>query len=358
MASVTKLAIALLCCELLDLNSIVTIGTMPGNLGGSSGALAFGETYPVRELLYDLMLPSDNFAAYTLGQFIGTTILGAAAGAAANAAVIALMNSRVAQLGCDDTHYLDTSGQINRTNQTGHYTTCNDLMMLAMAALDRPELRDPMMRGVYTPSSSGVLKTHKWVQENYNVGLYPGCLGCKEGYTPETGQSLAMYSERGNSALISCTLWWPGGAGVYQHGRDMHDYGYSMLGETAQAESIVEEANPAIVYAGTWSTSGYFPGFYSDGYAKYTSTIGASVTLPFRGTGCDWIGAKGSTRGKADCSVDGGIKQRVTATDAASSGMQTLFSIDGLPFGEHTMTVTAAGGGIIDIDAFRLRAHL
>lgn len=349
MASVTKLMTALLVDENLGLNDVVTF-TSADAAQGSRAGLVVGESITVREAYYGLFLESGNDVANMFINRLGQVIAGKPAGPTAIAAGVQMMNDRGLQddLGFTDTHYIDPHG--NNTNEAQHFTSANDLLMVTMAAYARPNLREPMSRLMHT--SGG----RKWVNGNINLSWYPGCTGCKPGHMPAYGSSLAMASERGSHRLISTSL--QSASDLYSEHRALHDYGYWLLGETAEAESLVEETEPfALTFVDTWGTS-YNPTIYSGEYGRYSQKVGASATLSMFFSGVSIVGPRGPTRGQADVYVDGVLRARYNArADVVQSG-QELFRLDGLPFGAHAVKVVVVGGGLVDIDAFRIRASI
>ena len=73
MASTTKIMTALLVIESSNLESIVTISKKAASTGGSRLGLKENDTIKVIDLLYGLMLPSGNDAAYALAEYVGGT---------------------------------------------------------------------------------------------------------------------------------------------------------------------------------------------------------------------------------------------------------------------------------------------
>ena len=68
----------LLLCEKLDLDTYETLVSVPANGAGINGTTAHlktGDVLSINDLLYGVMLPSGNDAAYTLAHFMGETLV-------------------------------------------------------------------------------------------------------------------------------------------------------------------------------------------------------------------------------------------------------------------------------------------
>jgi beta-galactosidase GanA len=109
-----------------------------------------------------------------------------------------------------------------------------------------------------------------------------------------------------------------------------------------------DDANPALVYSGTWthantSNSNYTVGDY-DNTESWSQTTGSSMSLTFTGTAVQWIGPKNTNGGIAAVSIDGGTPTDVDTYDAyGKEFQQVLFTASGLTDGTHTITITVTG---------------
>jgi D-alanyl-D-alanine carboxypeptidase len=171
-ASTTKIMTGLLAAEAIDsgavsLDDTVTIDSDVNIEGGGSAGLAAGDTISLRDLLHMTLIPSKNDAASAVGTYIANRIYAcrflppnqlrfAAATINGRALFVAEMNARAADLGLDDTSYVDISargpedlnddgafpapagceGNDSTSPPCAHYTTARDLAALASVALD------------------------------------------------------------------------------------------------------------------------------------------------------------------------------------------------------------------------------
>jgi D-alanyl-D-alanine carboxypeptidase (penicillin-binding protein 5/6) len=199
MASVTKIMTAALVLEFLNPDSSVTITDDALTQLPSDSALmgiSPGEKYTVEELLYGMMLPSGNDAAKAL----------AIAVAGSEVRFVAMMNSKVMQLGLQNTQFQNPSG----LDAPDHYSSPRDLAVMAHYARAFPLFQ----KIVATPTISlPYTENHKWIDlVNYNsmVGMYPGATGIKPGNTGEAGNCLVASATRNGRDLIGVLLDTPG----------------------------------------------------------------------------------------------------------------------------------------------------
>ena len=75
MASTTKIMTCIIALEMCDPDEVVTVSYPASLTEGSSLYLKEGDTATVRDLVYDMLLPSSNDAATALARHIGAKIL-------------------------------------------------------------------------------------------------------------------------------------------------------------------------------------------------------------------------------------------------------------------------------------------
>ena len=129
-ASTTKIMTAILTIENCNLDDIVTvpydaIATIPS--GYSIAALQTGEQLTVNQLLQLMMVHSANDAANVLAFHVAGSIESFAT----------MMNTKVAELGLEHTHFLNPSGMHNED----HYTTAYDLAKLMQYCMKNSTFR-------------------------------------------------------------------------------------------------------------------------------------------------------------------------------------------------------------------------
>jgi hypothetical protein len=115
--------------------------------------------------------------------------------------------------------------------------------------------------------------------------------------------------------------------------------------------SHIQEMDPDVTYSGTWAQaddhfqwSGSGAGNAGDPPvgAKVAETVGANVTLKFRGTSITWIGYRGPDGGIARVTVDG-VESEVDTYSKTFKVQEVVFTKTGLPDTDHTLTIEATG---------------
>ncbi len=130
----------------------------------------------------------------------------------------------------------------------------------------------------------------------------------------------------------------------------------SVRAELTYADSaIVEDTSPEVVYTGSWREMRN-PYRSFGGTEHWSNRAGDTATLRFTGTGVVWIGAFDIIYGLAQVYIDGKL-----VDPAVNEGIERLdqlvgkprgyekdfslpvYSVDGLPYGEHTITIEVTG---------------
>ena len=201
-ASTTKIMTALLVLEnVADLNETVTaqasdFETLEAD--SSSAGIKEGETVTVEDLLYGLMLPSGNEAAYMLARHV----------AGSYEAFVDMMNKRAEELGCTGTHFVNPCG----LHDDNHYTTARDLYKIAYAAMQDETFADIADTVQWNMSKTNmqeerkVLTTNQLIFSSYQTWAYAYCKGIKTGNTSQAGNCFVGYAEYGDAKLYSVVM--------------------------------------------------------------------------------------------------------------------------------------------------------
>lgn len=113
-----------------------------------------------------------------------------------------------------------------------------------------------------------------------------------------------------------------------------------------------QDTNPGLQYSGGWTKSSHAQNFSGTGVsnvpelpvsAQETQAAGASVTVPFRGTGISWIGYRGPDAGIATVRVDSGAASEVDLYSPIATFQPIVFTATGLADANHALTITATG---------------
>ncbi|MEI6057740.1 MAG: hypothetical protein WCQ60_02095 [bacterium] len=185
-ASLTKLATAVVAQNILDQNAAITItskilSTYPNDPAG----FRRGEQFKTAQLLYPLLMVSSNDAAEALAQSY----------APGRAWFIKAMNDWAYSIGAYNTFFADPSGLSPENISSPH-----DLaIILAWVATHRPDLL------TITQTKVKYAGTHTWTSPTQLLNL-TSYLGGKNGYLPEAGQTSVSLFHQNNHAYIVVVL--------------------------------------------------------------------------------------------------------------------------------------------------------
>ena len=230
-ASTTKILTALLAVETGDMDALVTVGPEINlvSKGSSLARLSVGDTITLRDLIYGLMLPSGNDAAYTIAAHLARRQSGNPDLSAPEAikVFVDMMNARARKLGAKDTHFTGPDG----FHAADHYTTAYDLSLLAREAMRHPFIRTVVSTADYTPDSWKGSNTCSWKNNNLlihslNDFYYPAATGLKTGYTGQAGFCLISSGSSNALDLIAVCLK-TSEAGRWSDAKALLDYGFA-----------------------------------------------------------------------------------------------------------------------------------
>ena len=207
MASTTKIMTALLAIESGRMDETVTVPDAAVGTEGSSMHLKSGETIRLADLVYGLMLTSGNDAAVAIACLLdGST-----------GAFAARMNARAAEMGLNETHFVNPNG----LHDPDHYTTARDLVLLGAAAMENPVFAAVV--GTQYRKTEGS-NPHTLKNKNRLLWEYEGGIGVKTGYTKTAGKCLVFAAERGGMKLVGAILNCPT---MWNTAKSMLDLGFS-----------------------------------------------------------------------------------------------------------------------------------
>ncbi len=235
MASTTKTMTALLTLQRVSVSDVVT-ATADDLVGESTMGLSEGESQTVRDTLYGLMLPSGNDAAMVLARHVGAGLPGPA-DSDPIARFVALMNRQAAQMGLNDSHYVNPHG----FDDPNHYSSAYDLASIAWYDLHNPIFNEIISHSFYTVPGHGLANTNELLTR------YPGADGVKTGMTDAAGNCLVSSATRDGRRLISVTLGEPYGH-TYPDTIAMLDYGFARPAQVMSETLIIAERAQMLGY--------------------------------------------------------------------------------------------------------------
>ncbi len=190
-ASITKLATALVILQRHKLDEVITIPTLPAYSGEDEViGLTAGQQYSVASLLRALLVASANDAADALALADSGTI----------PAFSAKMNRLIATWGLEHTRYNNPSGLVDE----GNYSSASDLAKIAKLALTNPTLRQIVTESESTITDTGGKSSHP--TSTNKLLADPRFHGIKTGYTVAAGQSVVSLATINGHDVVTVVL--------------------------------------------------------------------------------------------------------------------------------------------------------
>ena len=197
-ASITKILTLALVLEHGSLDDTLTVSDAAARVGATSHiALQPGEVITVRDAVMATLLASANDAANCLAEYVSGS----------NEAFAALMNEKLAQLGCTGTHFANPSG----LPADNHYTTARDMAKITAWALTVPGFRELFGETFYTmPATNKQPEKRSWGTQNAMIVTSAftaeGAWGGKLGWTEEARHTMVTTLTREGRDLILVTM--------------------------------------------------------------------------------------------------------------------------------------------------------
>ena len=167
----------------LTMEDTFTVSKKAWRMKGSRMFLEVNSKVTVGELLRGIIVQSGNDASIVIAEGL----------AGSEAAFADLMNEKAAELGLDDSHFINATGWPDLE----HMTTARDIAELSRRIImDFPE---------YYPLFAEKTYTYNGIKQgNRNPLLYrfDGADGLKTGYTQASGHGLAASAQRGEQRLV------------------------------------------------------------------------------------------------------------------------------------------------------------
>lgn len=202
-ASTTKVMTAILTlenCNLTDKATVSHDAIFDVPVGYTNAALVEGEVISIRDLLYALMIPSANDAAFVLAEHI--------AGSVDNFSN--MMNQKAEEIGCKNTHFVNPNGIHNED----HYSTAYDLALIGQYAMKNETFRKIVSTTQYTlPTTNKYDKTDRFfvttneLLKTSSKYYYKYTTGCKTGYTDAAKNCIIATAKKDDVELLAVVLY-------------------------------------------------------------------------------------------------------------------------------------------------------
>lgn len=202
-ASLSKIVTCLVCLKILksndciSLDSKVKVSYKASRMIGTSASLKVGDYLSLNNLLYGLMLPSGNDAAWALAEYFGSKI-------SPNSVkpvkyFILEMNKLTRELRLELSNFANPSGLMYKRN----LSCARDIAKLTSYAMKNKKFREIVDTKLHTAEiigQDGVTRFQVW--ENTNKLLGNSFCGVKTGITDAAGPCLAVCSRTASPIIV------------------------------------------------------------------------------------------------------------------------------------------------------------
>ena len=211
-ASITKMMTCLLALE--NGNMADTLFITSDVFITKDSRVRLGDGYRLSNLVYEMMMVSDNDAAYAIAKHIGGDTL----------TFCDMMNQKAQYLGMDSTHFANPNGMPNNDN----YSSANDLVKLSRYCMcnsvfsqivGTAEADLPLVDGRHLPC----------LNTNQLLTTYEGCIGIKTGFTRQAGNCLASAATRDGTTLYLVLLGSRSMSSRFKESAILLDYGFNVM---------------------------------------------------------------------------------------------------------------------------------
>lgn len=227
-ASLIKVLLALVVIDELDPRTKVRGTQQDANQEGTRVGIEPNGVYTVHQLLLGLLMHSGNDVAHALARELGGVPV-----------ALDKMNALARKLGAKDTRAATPSG----LDGPGMTTSAYDFALLMRAAMDKPAFAD----AVHTDSMRFPGKPGQPSYEVYNdnklLGVYPGFLGGKTGFTDDARHTYTGAAERdGHRIVVSMMRGEQRPVRMSDQAQLLLDYGFSLI--NAKTRPVGELVTP------------------------------------------------------------------------------------------------------------------
>lgn len=216
-ASVTKIMTMLIIMEQieagnLNFDTMIPVSENAMSYGGSTMFLEAGEQLTVHDMLKGIAVASANDGCVAMAEYI----------AGSESAFVDMMNKRAAELGMENTHFMNTNG----LDEDNHYSSARDVSLMSRELMKHEKITE------YTSIWTDSLRDGKFELANTNklIRFYEGANGLKTGSTSKALCCLSAAAKRNDMQLIAVVLGAPTSAKRFASARVLLDYGFANYG--------------------------------------------------------------------------------------------------------------------------------
>ena len=236
-ASTTKILTCIVTLEHADMNDLVLISANAASQPRVRLGIGEGEQYPLKDLLYGLMLESYNDCAVAIAEHV----------AGSEESFAKMLNQKAKEIGCIDTYFITPNGLDAEHEGQFHHTTAQDLCKIMAYCTWQSPQKEAFLQITQTKEYQGAANdnTYTFINRNSFLGQMEGVLTGKTGYTNKAGYcyvaALETNGEKYCIALLACG--WPNNRNYkWKDARELFSYGIDNYeAKTVRVPSVVKE---------------------------------------------------------------------------------------------------------------------
>ncbi|MCW9054762.1 MAG: serine hydrolase [Candidatus Pacebacteria bacterium] len=207
LASLTKVMTALVASEKVSADTAIVLSDKSIAVDGDSGLKA-GEVWNFKDLLDYTLVVSSNDGAHAIAGVAGSFERSTQANEKdSHAAFVELMNATAQELGLLQTYFINESGLDTNTEVSGGYGSAQDMAtLLSFVVSERPHLLEATsFNTLQFASEDGFI--YNATNTNAAIGVIPGIIASKTGYTELAGGNLMVAFDAGiNRPIVAIVL--------------------------------------------------------------------------------------------------------------------------------------------------------
>lgn len=221
-ASITKVATALVALEEFKMDEIVKVTKDDISFleyGDAHIGLKPDEEITMWDAMHGMLLASGNEVSHAIGAHYKDGY----------DAFMVRMNERVKELGCENTHFVNTYG----LHDDNHYTSVHDMAIIGSAVFQNETFRQITGTKQHTIPETNITNETRTFQQNHKMlfesrqQYYEYCVGGKTGFTDQALTTLVTFAVKDDMRLVSVVMRTHGGGlNSYVDTRAMMDYAF------------------------------------------------------------------------------------------------------------------------------------